>query len=70
MNNHELVSEIRDRILRGDSSISIEINSTSMLLKLPSPQRSGTGFQQKTYAELEARQIVKDATQYANSLLR
>lgn len=49
-----LVSEIADAILRGDKEIKMGEND---IIKIPSPQRSGTNAQQQTYANMKALEV-------------
>ena len=55
MNKYELVNKIKNAILNGERIIIIGKNSYT----LPERQKSGTYFQQHTYAMLKAQEIVQ-----------
>ena len=54
MEKYELVNKIKNAILNGERIVIIKGNSYT----LPERQKSGTYFQQHTYAMLEANKIV------------
>ena len=54
MEKYELVNKIKNAILNGERIVIIKGNS----FMLPEGQKSGTYFQQHTYAMLEANKIV------------
>ena len=54
MEKYELVNKIKNAILNGERIVIIKGNS----YMLPEGQKSGTYFQQHTYAMLEANKIV------------
>ena len=54
MNRYELVNKIKNAILNGERIMVIG----GLEMELPERQRSGTYFQQYTYAALKAKEIV------------
>ena len=55
---YKLEGDITKAILRGEDIFTFTNEDEVRTYQLPSPQRAGTGYQQETYARLEARDIV------------
>lgn len=55
MNRFDLLTNIKTAILNGEGTFSI---NNEVVVSLPSPQTSGTGTQQSTYAAMKAQEIV------------
>lgn len=54
-NNLEFVKQVSEAILREDSSVTLH---TGEVIKLPKPQKCGTEWQKKTYADTKACDIL------------